>query len=492
MPISTTVPSTRTVTTPSTTTVTAATPITVAYAISLVKCGDGKQNQASGLADAAAVLRHSIHQISIRNNNNNNNNNNNHHHQQQQQQQQQQQKQGRSKYDYKLYALVHRQAQACAGPLQDAGYEIRIVDPPVTAKDIRGSDYLRKTIHKEVCCGADEFIKLHAYNLPEPVFVHVDMDFIFLKPLDDLFDAILSTDSSKTTLHPQEQKQKREEVMARIPVDYSWSWNNETSIINNNHTFSPSTIDAFWTRDWPSTHPGRRGVYQAGFIVARRDPTVIAEAVNVVKFTNYTEGFGRDNGWGGLGYGGAIGSRAMQGLMAYFYDVVRPGIHVELDSCKFNHIGMHLIGPKQQCRTGLRTCDDCRKTPLEDIYSIHYTACRKPWSCVAVAAPGGRVDGAHYGNALDTQIVDVPHCLAAVRLWHEHRVDLENRVAQRQQQHQPPNHTNGHDQISTLKIVGEYRKEYFLGHCSDEKKYIPMEPIDPQIYGSIYNKSNDN
>jgi len=139
---------------------------TIAYAVSFIKCGDF-QTHSAGLVDASLVLRHSIHKNSVRN-----------------------PKSG-SQYDYKMYAIVHRQAEKCSGVIRRAGFEVRIVDPPVRVSEIRG-DYLRKKIHREVCCGADEFVKLYAYSLlPEQIVVHVDIDFVFYKPIDHLFDAIL-------------------------------------------------------------------------------------------------------------------------------------------------------------------------------------------------------------------------------------------------------------------------------------------------------------
>jgi hypothetical protein len=85
----------------------------------------------------------------------------------------------------------------------------------------------------------------------------------------------------------------------------------------------PNRIGAVFTRDWPQVSPGRKPLYQAGFLVARRDPSVIDEVLEVVREGNYTSGFGIDNGWGGGGYGGLVGAIAMQGLTAYYYDEVR-------------------------------------------------------------------------------------------------------------------------------------------------------------------------
>jgi hypothetical protein len=120
-------------------------PFTVAYAVSFIKCGDF-QTHSAGLTDASLVLRHSIHKISRRN------------------------PDSGSKYDYKMYAIVHRDAEACSQILNETGFEVLVVEPPVKQEEIQG-EFLRKMIHREWCCGADEFIKLYAYTLPEEIVV---------------------------------------------------------------------------------------------------------------------------------------------------------------------------------------------------------------------------------------------------------------------------------------------------------------------------------
>jgi len=154
--------------------------------------------------------------------------------------------------------------------------------------------------------------------------------------------------------------------------------------------------------------PGRKSVYQAGFLVTRRLPITINETVDIVKEGNYVEGFGRDNGWYGLGYGGSVGSMAMQGLMAYYYDHVRNLTVVELDQCQFNHMGMTVQTPSGQCRTMKSTCEDCRTTPIDNIYNVHYTACRKPWTCVGTSSKNGKKDNVGpRETAIDTRIASL-------------------------------------------------------------------------------------
>jgi hypothetical protein len=107
----------------------------------------------------------------------------------------------------------------------------------------------------------------------------------------------------------------------------------------------------------------------------------------VVKEGNYTDGFGRGNGWGGAGYGGFVGAKAMQGLMAYYYDMIRPNTAVELNQCRFNHMGMNVVynaSPNFNkryksaglCRNNNKECEDCMTTDFENIYNVHYTQCK--------------------------------------------------------------------------------------------------------------------
>lgn len=323
---------------------------TIAYAISLIKCGD-KQSSSAGLVDAALVMRHSIHLQSYRN--------------------------SRSRYDYNMYAIVHRQALECSHVLKDAGFTVVVYDPPLQPSDIKGA-YLAQNIHKEWCCGHDEFVKLHAYELPgtprddgtmavpEPIVVFADIDFAFYRPMDDLYDAMLFAADSTAG----------QEARSRILLERP----GETL---------PTKIDAYITRDYPQLLPGRTPGYQAGFLVARRDTTVFPQVLDVIREGNYTEGFSSNNGWGGLGYGGYVGAMAMQGLMAYYYDQVRPETVVELNSCRYNHMGMdnlYRAHPNFQpsrkrehvgkCRSTRPDCEDCTITDIDKIFNVHYTQCK--------------------------------------------------------------------------------------------------------------------
>jgi len=400
------------------------TPLVVAYAVSLVKCGD-HQNHVAGLIDAALVLLHSIHKISSRNS------------------------LSGSKYDYKMYAIVHSKAQVCADVLKKVGFEIIIVDPPVETKEIKGK-FLRENIHKERCCGHDEFIKLYAYTLPEEIIVHTDLDFTFFKPMDHLFDAIhFSKDSP-------EGKVARNIIELERPGEEL-----------------PDKIGAFLTRDWTQVARGKWPPgFQAGFLVARRDPSVMDDLVKIIKEGNYSEGWGNTYGWGNKGYGGYVGAMAMQGLIAYYYDHFRTNSAVELNQCLYNHVGVD-VKSRGKCRNGLDTCEDCRKTNLDKIYSTHYTTCRKPWLCQATGASGGKKKGGVMASAINTDTVILEHCLQIVREWHLLRSDLESSIYEL---------TN--DDSMKLGVAGDYRKDIFQGHCDGDgsKNYLQLSLQDENMY----------
>lgn len=396
---------------------------TVAYVVSFIQCS-GTATNSAGLVDASLVLRHSIHQISSRN------------------------PESGSKYDYKMYAIVHRQAEECSQTLKKVGFEIILVDPPVQKSEIRG-EYLRKKIHREVCCGHDEFVKLYAYNkIPEEIFVHTDIDYAFFKPMDHLYDALLYSKDS------EEGKRARSMIERERNTD---EW--------------PDRIEAFITRDWHQVAPGKFNPgYQAGFVVGVKNQQVFDEVIEIIREGNYTEGYGIKAGWHGKGYGGYVGAMAMQGLMGYYYDHVRPNTAVELNQCRYNHMGLDVRyngppnfnrkwGKKGQCRNNnpADICEDCMVTKSENIYSAHYTPCRKPWACIGTGAPGGRFPGAPRASSVNTDVAHLDQCMMLLEKWHSVRLDLENKLFD----------LTGDSSIRDGS-TGNYKEDVFHGHCTED------------------------
>lgn len=387
-------------------------PLTVGYAVSLIKCQD-KQSTPEGLVDAALVLRHSIHRAHATSRH----------------------------YDYQMYAFVHPDAVGCSNVLNDAGFTVLVRDSPVHAHEIQG-EHLRKHIDREWCCGSAEFIKLQAYQLTKvALVVHMDMDFLMLKPMDHVFDAMLYDSTSKIG------SEARSVLETEFP-----------------DRMLPERIDAVMTRDWPQVIPGRKAGFQAGFLIVRPDPALFDVIVDVIRHGDYVDGFGRDNGWGGRGYGAFVGAQAMQGLLAFVYDAILYDSWVELNQCRFNHIGMDVLyrNPPSfnkrhakvgMCRNDRNYCEDCMVTPLTKIYNIHYNQCRKPWNCIGE----GNRERANDKFAIPEDQVHKDHCLELVAEWHSVRSDLESQLKE------------SVPALSAAPIMastsGNYKHNHFQGHC---------------------------
>lgn len=164
--------------------------ITIAYAVSITACPlDGGRVRES-LVDGAAVLHQSIRLASRQ-----------------------------SKYGYKMIAFVHPDAQGCVEALKNLGYEIQIRLTPFNETEIQSQDL--RDAQRNSCCGAKEYLKLYSYVLFEyPVVVHLDLDCLILKPLDDVFDLMLdpSFDRSRIPsmwLQPDEIPEKVDFLFTR-------------------------------------------------------------------------------------------------------------------------------------------------------------------------------------------------------------------------------------------------------------------------------------
>lgn len=131
--------------------------VTVGWAVTITGCGSDP------ITDSAAVLKHSIHLTSIHGNMG-------------------------GRYDYKMYAIYHPEGVKCAKTLVGLGYTLVERDTFVKVEDIKG-EFLRSKIHQNGCCGERELVKLEAYTLTDhPIVVHMDLDTVVLKPMDELFD----------------------------------------------------------------------------------------------------------------------------------------------------------------------------------------------------------------------------------------------------------------------------------------------------------------
>jgi hypothetical protein len=137
-------------------------PTRVAYAVNVTSC-----NKPQLVMDGAAILQHSIYSNSIRN------------------------PESGSRYDYDTIAFVHTEAISCIQILKKLQYKILVKKDTIQIDQIRGN--YRKSANRTGCCGDKEWLKLYAYTLTQyPVVIHLDLDCLILKPMDDLFDAMIA------------------------------------------------------------------------------------------------------------------------------------------------------------------------------------------------------------------------------------------------------------------------------------------------------------
>lgn len=165
------------------------------------------------------------------------------------------------------------------------------------------------------------------------------------------------------------------------------------------------------------------------------------------------------------------------GLASYYYGHLERNRDIELNRCYYNTMvdePIHYNEKKNfsMCRTlepDLK-CQDCRKTKLEEIYSVHFTLCGKPEWCALV----------HH----------IPLCRDLLVEWHKLRTSLELEWIERYPDYDPgvPRVGNGTDKKTEMM-----RK--FGGHCGPFvdvngrpiQKYFPMAfpPLDPEAESLI-------
>lgn len=233
----------------------------------------------------------------------------------------------------------------------------------------------------------------------------------------------------------------------------------------------PTDIEAFFTRDYNMVNPGTRQPHQigvqGGFIVVKPDLNVFEK----YKATIIEGDYDNDPGWGGkLQYGGYFGAAQIQGLCAYFFGHIRPGKTAELNRCSYNFMG---DGPRLDgvCLTGEDSCEDCRDVAFEQIKTLHFTLCTKPWWCLADEKVENREDILGGKKVFDL-------CLAAHGEWFKHRFMLEQAWSK------------GDAKYSTTQAFYawpgvNYTEMVTLGNCWRGPKgnlhYVPMRFPDERI-----------
>ena len=102
-----------------------------------------------------------------------------------------------------------------------------------------------------------------------PVVVHVDIDFAFFQPMDELFDAIIYDANS-----PEGQAAR-----AKIPLEFP----EEVTL--------PEKIDAFYTRDWPQVY--HAGIFWKNTCFRTHVKIVRGTVLFEVFLEKYTQFFGQ-------------------------------------------------------------------------------------------------------------------------------------------------------------------------------------------------------
>jgi len=369
----------------------------IAYCISISFCMPNQIYSMSSINEGAAVLAHSIQQI--------------HEH---------------SNYDYKLYAIVFSSGRTreCSKHLVNYGYELFEQEIPIDIKELKETKpSFFKLLKERGCCGARELMKLIPFQFVQhDLVMHLDNDMIFLQPIDELFDAMLSNDA--TTFQ---------------------------NIVTMGQQPLPTRIDVMFTRDYLQPNRNeptswKKFPIQGGFILAKPSLTLYQEMVHTVSQGNFTI----ENGWEGSKVGNFYGDAQVQGLFAFIWGYKYHENAVELDRCIYN---THIEDDGIMCKnSSQRNCDDCSQTPFDQIKFIHFTTCQKPWTC---GLPWRK-------NASHSQ------CRKGHRSWFQMRKAIEVKYSLQ------------------VRLPESHEQEWTLGYCqvypSNETAYVPMHvPGEPVV-----------
>jgi len=336
-----------------------------------------------------------------------------------------------------MIAFVHPDAESCSNIFKELGYTVQIRETPFNVTDIEGT-FLKEHIVKSGCCGEKEYLKLYAYALLEyPIVIHLDLDSLVLKPLDDLFHAMLgATDGHMEGDAGRGESNEVTEARERIPVMFD-------------NPLPKRSIDAYFTKDYNMIQPGHKHVgVQGGFLIVKPSMDAFHEYVSIVLEGRFFQG----SGWEGKGYGGYFGAQQIQGICSFYYDYRHPGTAVELNRCHYNAMA---DAPKQmsgksagKCRDGREECQDCRDTPVEEVRSVHFTLCSKPWKCPIWA-----------GQESSAKNI----CAEFHQEWFRIREDFDRKRALE-------------EGVKYESPGGSYKPEVFHGYCKSngERGYIPI------------------
>lgn len=102
-------------------------------------------------------------------------------------------------------------------------------------------------------------------------------------------------------------------------------------------------------------------------------------------------------------------------------------------------------------------CYDCRSLPVEDTYTVHYTACKKPWECV-LPHPRTPQNKKHVYRL--KELTNVTTCGLLFQRYFQYRREVEELLA-------------GHG-LTQRQYNGTFHPDFFLGYCKRAGAYDPM------------------
>ncbi len=234
---------------------------TVAYAVTITKFRSGKYLPSTTLYDRAAVLHQSLKSAMKQS----------------------------DRYDYHLYAFVHPDAIEVKPMMEKLGYKVQVRNTPFNISAIENQDLVNAQGNS--CCGEKEYLKLYSYLLFDyPVVIHVDMDYLIFKPMEDIFDLMIDPSYN------------------RSKFQYASMWTDMST--------HDGRVDFLFTRDYNMVNPGKLQIHQigvqGGFLAVRPSQEDFDKLLGVIlSGGDFTGG----SGWGGpsLHFGGYYGSATIQG-----------------------------------------------------------------------------------------------------------------------------------------------------------------------------------
>lgn len=110
--------------------------------------------------------------------------------------------------------------------------------------------------------------------------------------------------------------------------------------------------------------------------------------------------------------------------------------------------------------------------------------CRKPWQCMATGISGGKQPNGPRASAINTDTVNLDHCLELVKQWHAIRTDFENQM-----------YTLTKDEYIKNGTIGKYKQDIFGGHCDGDgnSNYLLIAANDKTLkrVHELYSSANE-